>query len=302
MNQNPFYAVDPSPVPLDPKWVMALDDAIRANDEQAIWSVMAASHDPADAHDKLATLVARMVHRNGRTSTFTELFLIPVIAQENALLNLDLWHQASGVIGDAVEVWKPKNTTKSIFNGIRLYDWVGTWSPEVIRKHLHSSIPGEVGTELRVLTQQIDVPKYVPKLGFILCTLSSKSGWPRLEQIPAATDERLKSVVSFGLEDDQSPAPVVLSPGRAQFSIPEGLCKWLEILHEKVGVRGWMVSPIAHTPDVIKVTLSLHDPQSPYTQFTLRKHQMGLRGVNCILMLLSALAPNLEVPIDLKGK
>lgn len=29
-----------------------------------------------------------------------------------------------------------------MFNGMRPYDWIGTWRPEIIRRHLLSVVPG----------------------------------------------------------------------------------------------------------------------------------------------------------------
>ena len=300
MNNNPFYAVDPSRAPLNPNWINALDEAIRANDEHAIWGVMAQSPDPEDAHDKLATLVARMAYRYGSKNTYSELFLIPIIGSQELMLDATTWREASYAIGEAVDIWKPKNTTKSIFNGLRVYDWVGTWNPEVIRKHLLKTVPGQTSNELRVVTEVVEIPARAPKLGFVLFVLSGTAGWPRLDKITPQQDERIKSIISFSLQTMPDQSPVVLPPERTQFAIPDGLCMWLKLLHEQVGIKGWAVAPIVVTPDVIKVTLALDDNEVPYTQFTLRKHQMGLRGLNSILLMLEQLAPNMEVPMDLK--
>ncbi|WP_171020192.1 hypothetical protein [Hydrogenophaga sp. 2FB] len=48
----------------------------------------------------------------------------------------------------------------------------------------------------------------------------------------------------------------------------------------------------------MKVTLHLDSDQVPETQFTLRRHQIGLRGINEILQRLMSLAPHMDAACD----
>jgi hypothetical protein len=59
------------------------------------------------------------------------------------------------------------------------------------------------------------------------------------------------------------------------------------------------VTPLAASPDVVKVTLALDSDSVRYTQFTLRKHQIGLEGVEAVLTMLHAMAPTIDAPMDM---
>jgi hypothetical protein len=55
-----------------------------------------------------------------------------------------------------------------------------------------------------------------------------------------------------------------------------------------------MVGLVPTTPDVVKITLSLADENVGLTQFTVRRHQIGLRGLDDILCVLNDIAPCME--------
>jgi hypothetical protein len=106
-------------------------------------------------------------------------------------------------------------------------------------------------------------------------------------------------VVGYALHHvEDADMPTVLTPDRVQFSITDGVCRWLRELDQSVKVLGWSVSPVASSADVIKVSLRLDSPTVSLTQFTLRKHQIGLRGVDEILQMLMTLAPVMDIARD----
>ena len=100
-----------------------------------------------------------------------------------------------------------------------------------------------------------------------------------------------RAVVAIGTPD--------LTPDRVQYAVADGLCLWLHLLNEAVPLKGWSASPIASTPDVVRITLQLESTDVPWTQFTIRKHQIGLQGLDAVLQMLTALAPCLDSPMDL---
>jgi len=56
---------------------------------------------------------------------------------------------------------------------------------------------------------------------------------------------------------------------------------------------------LAASPDVLKIPLALDREGVRYTQFTMRKHQIGLDGVQGVLTMLQSLAPTMDAPMDL---
>ena len=133
--------------------------------------------------------------------------------------------------------------------------------------------------------------------------VTSERGWPRMPEVDTLRDTRFKSVVSYALQGGPgSPQSTVLPPDRLQYAVADGLALWLHELHQAVPITGWTAAPITASPDVVKVTLALESESVPLTQFTMRKHQIGLEGVEGVLSMLQSLAPILDAPMDLPAR
>lgn len=285
-------------------WNMELVRAIDQNDDHGMWRLLEQHHDQVAAHHTLATQVARLAYRVADKTRFSEMFLLPVIEPSHGIVlkNAGLWRQADHCIGEALDGWLPSRTPKTVFAGVRPYDWIGTWQPHVMRSHLHSTVPGALKPTLKFLTEEVELPTHAPRLGFVCMVLTSERGWPLLPEANSIRDNRFKLVVGHALRAAEStPAPVVLTPDRVQFAVTDGLCLWLNQLNEAVPISGWSVVPIAASPDVVKVTLKLDSEEVPLTQFTIRKHQIGLQGLDAVLQMLTAIADPLDTPMDCSG-
>jgi len=287
------------------RWHADLDHAIRVGDDQGVWQVMAQHRDQDEAHHKLATQVARLAYQVADRVRFSELFLVPVISTGGANLFDDAgpWRQASFCIGEALDGWLPPRTRKTVFAGIRPYDWIGTWRPSVLRRHLNSTMPGSNVKQVQFLSETIQCPDQAPKLGFISMVLTSERGWPQLPAADSLRDNRFKAVVGYALQAaEKVEPPTVLTPDHMQFAVTDGLCLWLRMLHQGCPIQGWSVLPVPASPDVVKITLLLEHDTVPLCQFTLRKHQIGLTGVNDILITLHELAPMVDSPMDVPSE
>lgn len=289
-------------LPPSPQWLIALDQAIFAGDEERLWEVMSQHRDSADAHDRLATQIARLAYRVSDRVRFSEMFLVPVIeAPGTGLLDdQDVWRQGDFCIGEAIDSWLAPRTRKTVFHGVRPYDWVATWRPGVLRRQLTSTIPGSAHKKVQFLSERIEMPSAAPRLGFISMVLTAERGWPQLPDADTLRDNRFKKVVAYALQMREGQEPhTVLPPDRVQFAVADGLSAWLFMVHEAVGIRGWVAAPLKASPDVVKITLAFNDEAVPYTQFTVRKHQIGLTGLEEVLSVLAQLADPLDFPIDL---
>lgn len=283
-------------------WQSDLDAAIRENDDERMWALIAAQKDQKQAHEALATLVPRLAYKIDGKSRFSEFLAVPVIekASSNVISDSGVWASAVHTICEALDVWVPGGIYKTVFNDIRPYDWVGTWRPEVTRGHLTRILPGANGDKMTMLTQPIYLPKNAPRLGFICFVATSENGWPALPAADTLRDQRFQKVVSYALAiQDFDHAPTILPPDRFQFAIPDGICLWLMELDKTVGIKAWSASPIMITPDIVTVTLSLDSDEVPTTQFTVLKHQTGMQGLEDIMKTLHHLAPMADSPTDI---
>ena len=284
------------------QWLTNLNEAIQAGDDNGLWQLLAQHRDQVEAHHKLATQIARLAYLVGSKPRFSEMFLVPVIEAPTGRVVDDAaaWKHASYCVGEALDSWLPPKVRKTVFAGIRPYDWVGTWRPAILRSHLHSTVPGDLVKTATFLTETIDLPDDAPRLGFLCMVLTAERGWPQLPAADTLRDNRFKAVAGMALQPgEQAEAPTVLTPDRMQFAVADGLCLWLHMVHQAVPITGWSATPLEASPDVVKVTLALESESVRYTQFTLRKHQIGLEGVEAVLAMLHSMARTIDAPMDM---
>jgi hypothetical protein len=284
------------------QWLSELNRAIQLDDDHGMWRLLEQHQDPVEAHHKLATQIARLAYVVQNRPRFSEIFLVPVLEMERGaqIGNSKLWRQADLCLGEALDIWLPPKTRKTVFADIRPYDWVGTWRPGILRSHLTSAVPGVRGPKLRFVTEEIECPQEAPRLGFVCIVLTQDRGWPQLPPADTIRDNRFKQVVSYALQGPAGQAaPTVLTPDRVQFAVADGLCLWLHLLNESVPIKGWTVGQVPSNPDVVKITIALEHETVPFTQFTVRKHQIGLQGLDAVLFMLGSIAPTLDHPMDL---
>lgn len=283
-------------------WHASLDAAIQSGNDNGLWALLAQHDDQVEAHSTLATQIARIAYTVSKRPRFSEMFLVPVIDSVSCRVvdETAAWENAAYCIGEALDGWLPPKVRKTVFSGIRPYDWIGTWRPAVLRTHLQSTIPGGLVKHTTFLTEAMELPPEAPKLGFLCMVLTDERGWPRLPAANTLRDNRFKAVVGMALQSSaHAECPTVLAPDRMQFAVADGLCLWLHQLHEAVPVTGWTAAPLAASPDVVKVSLALDSESVKLTQFTLRKHQIGLDGVESVLAMLQSLAPVMDEPMDM---
>ncbi|MBX3610753.1 MAG: hypothetical protein KF871_12735 [Hydrogenophaga sp.] len=299
-NSTRTSGIPSHPTPVREAWQAELDAAIRRHDEGGMWVLIARQVDQIAAQEAMATLVSRLAYRISGRTRFGEMFLQPVIAPAACeVIETDTaWKAVSFAVGDALDRWLPSKATKTVFHGIRPFDYVSAWSPAVLRSHLYRTVPGNDQGSVTTLIEKVTLPTEAPRLGFMCMVLTSEIGWPMLSS-NALADLRLREVVAFALQEAVGlPPPIVLAPGRVQFAIVDGVCRWLSELDRACKLHGWSATPIATSVDVVKVTLYLDSEQVPMTQFALRRHQIGLRGVNEVLQRLMSLAPFMDVERD----
>lgn len=294
-------------IPDHDQWLQELDRAIMSTDDHAIWEIMQTQMHNEDAHDHLAEKVSRMAFRNGERTVFCELFMIPVIAMHGSnLLQSENWGSVNQAINDALCKWFTRDNNVILFAGVTPYDWISTWTPKAWRGHLMRLLPKEARTERIVFhSEDIALPDNAPRLGFITVACSTHSRWPTIPSANSVKDARLKSVIKLALQVGdpaasltQTPA-VVWAPERVKFAVADGVCNWLQHLHEQVGIEGYTAMPAEGSSDVIKVTLKLTSEEVPFTQFLVRQHQIGSQGVQDILSVLHSIAPILDTPADM---
>lgn len=281
------------------RWLQDLSAVITAGDDQALWRVMARHVDPYQAHSTLASEVCRLSYQVTNRSHFCEMFLVPVLQTPGSTLlrNPAVWEQADQCIGDAIDAWLPPRTRKTVFAGIRPYEWIGAWRPTVVQQHLRSTVPGATRGKVNFLAENLELPLEVSRLGFLTMVLTSEHGWPQLPPADTLRDQRFKKVVAGALQEAPE-APLVLAPDHMRHAVTDGLCMWLRHLSGQVYVVGWTASPIASTPDEVAVALTFDHEEVPFSQIIVRKHQVGLDGLDELFVTLEDIAQRMEGPMD----
>ncbi len=261
-----------------------------------------------DAKDTLAEKVSRMAYSHGGRSIYCELFMLPVIALDGTpLLPSSEWGDVNQAVNEAIEKWFSRDSKVVLFSGVTPYDWVSTWTPKVLRAHLMRLLPKAEKTERIVFySEDIALPTNAPRLGFITVACSTHRQWPSIPEADSGKDERLKSVIKLAIQiADKSqdplsrPPSVVCTPERVRFAVADGICNWLNHLHEHVGITGYTATPSERNMDVIKVTLALKSQDVPLTQFLIRQHQIGNQGVQDVLAILHYMAPVMDWAADM---
>lgn len=282
-------------------WMASLNRAIKADSDPALWRVLNEHPDQVEAYNCAAEEIGRMGYKVMDRLHFAEMFALPVIDMEGTRLLQDpgVYTSAAFCISEVLDGWLPPKTSKTVFSGLRSYDWVSSWRFSIQRSHLLSTVPGTGVKSTMFLSEDIQLPPEAPRLAFILMVLTSTRGWVQLPAANTARDNRLKAVVSYALQAaEAAPAPLVMPPEKLRYAMADGLCLWLSLLHQVVPITGWIAAPTPATPDVVKITLALEHQEVGYTQFTLRKHQLGLSGLDGVLAMLAELAPRLDHPMD----
>jgi hypothetical protein len=231
--------------------------------------------------------------------------MVPIITAHdcNVIGNQSAWAGVRNQVRDSIGSWFNDAARMTLFDDIAPMDWVTTWPPGVLRAHLERLSPYARKTKVVFETQDIALPPSAPRLGFIVIGRSTEKGWRDLPTANSLMDQRFKEIVKYCFQiqapsapGQMAPVPTVLTPERVQFAVTDGISLWLSKLHEAVGIVGWTVMPSLKVRDVVKITLQLQDSSVPYTQFTIRLHQIGSQGLHDVLSILEYLAPLLDAP------
>ena len=305
-NMNAHASIDAAIPSQD--WMSELEHAVTHTDEAAIWHVMQEQALNDEAHEALANMVSRMAYTYQGVQVCSEIFMMPVVAEPGCdMTGMDAaWKLASERIKESLREWFGRAYRVTVFNGVQPMDWVTTWTPTILRNHLLAMSPDTRPEKTEFVTETIQLPKEAPTLGFVVIGLSRNRLWPELPDVDSLRDARFKSVVRHSLQlclpsgvSALAEPPTVLTPERAQYAITDGISLWLNRMHETVGITGWVVSPAITNRDVVFVTLAL-DNEMPFSQFSLRLHQIGMQGLNEIIAMLSSFAPCMDAPHDIE--
>jgi hypothetical protein len=288
------YHDDPTERP--PAWASALREALREEDDERYLDLIRETRGNTEASAVITNELARIVYGTARGDrTFAELMMMPVIQHgARSLIEDDhKWQPAHLVIEDALRQWMPPTTRLVMFQSVLGYHHIAAWSPVVIRRHLHSSIPGYRVGRVSVIDQPLDLPPDAPRLGFVRFIASSTTGWLELPPPELARDTALREQCEFAFQASREAQLRFHTPQRAQFALRKGVMAWLTALHDFSPITGWMTS-LDPNPDAVRISLRLDVGQDFYLQFVVRAHQISDDGVTAILQHLAGIAPALD--------
>lgn len=282
-------------------WV-ALDQAISACEEPALWKAVAAFQDREAALQELAIKLPRLAYQHRRTVYLTELLLCPFIVSglPTRGFNDEDWRVSSFLITEAVNQWfSGTRASVRVMSGFRTYERISSWKPHVLREHLLAAVPGRPRGQVEFTSPLPNLPVGAPRLAFIAILATCKDGWIKLPRVGAEEDLRFRDRIAAAVHH-HSPLnpPIALTPMHMHESVGEGLGRWLDELHVTSPVAGWKADLEQRGDDIVRITLQLDDQEVPATWFDVRVHQISPQGLRQLLAKLAALAPRLDKPMD----
>jgi hypothetical protein len=291
-----------------PEYQEELAKAILEKDSDALNELLLRNGNDPGIFDDLARQSARVAYQAaGRQSIFGELLFMPIIQKANAddLAQADSLKTAQRTVTGALRKWMPQ-TKFRLIPWIAPFDLVSCWTLKNTREALHAMVidPEQKST---AVAASIDLPIGAPRLGFALAATTSDRAWPEIPYTTAMQDTRLRQVVASALAlsvgTNAQNAPIVLTPNKVAASMTDGMCVWLEELHQHTPIQGWLINPFTGDLDAMKITLKLDSEEVKWTQFCVRLHQIGAQGLNTLMGYLQETAPNLEgTTADLDGE
>ncbi len=249
-----------------------------------------------------------------------QLFLLPVVYRNSSMdAGANCWSVARPLVGNALRQWFSPQTRLTSF-GLVTYAFLANWPPEVLQQHvlhLHNGqqqkshlcgIAPRASMEIPVVT--FPLPAHAPRLEFILLGACTPDQWPSVLPLKPYQHQSLLQKVTFSLEMASSAPITGASRGPEQLSrevlpldtfgpaMSAGLQRWLELLHQRVGIGAHSVLPDPANSDQINVLLVLEDAEVPMTKVTLLRHQLGQAGLSEVLRHLQSLCPSMDSPVD----
>lgn len=286
----------------DTAWVRRLALAVEKVDQTAIWGLMNQHLGNEMAQQLLADEVSRSTADTAKGLEVTELYLVPVVAPSNSgvFSSPEVWTYANSTLQGLISDWFGAGHRIKILDRVFPMEWVAAWDPADLRRVLALATQGSSGPLPVASHSQIPLPLAAPRLGFIAMTVSAVGRWPCTPP-ESRNDVRFAEIArhtlcmaseSTGLTPTHLPA--VLTPDRMQYAFTDGVCLWVRMLHERIGIVGWHIQPTTVKQDSVNILVHLADEMLPVTYITLRLHQIGAAGFQDIVAQLWMCAPNLD--------
>lgn len=272
--------------------------AIATGDGDMALQLAAAYPDQQLAWSQLAAACTRRVWLHQGRPLFGQLMAIPVI-HEDAWPDSPPTIDSSGceALTTTVNGCLQGACALLLFARLRNYADVCTWSPSVLGQHLRC-----------VHDRELLAPQYTHKRGllagsvqlsFIFAVVVSRREWPKPPvNSPEATAAVAAVIRESLIEKIRRPACLeVLAPEPVQEAIASGLCGWLAHVHTQNKIERWQVRGVTEPVDAVRVEVGFGESAFSWAEFSVRKHQVGLRGLQALTFSLSRHAqPNGPAP------
>lgn len=192
------------------------------------------------------------------------------------------------------------------------YSFVACNGPTTYQKMLEQmagrfrfvSAPDQAGESIDVERFENGIYEEAPTLHFLMGSLTRKGQWPELTRIGdtsgvdsstprTETDarEEMASVLNRDLGLTKEEQDCVLHVGDADFAasaIEAGIKGWLTVLHDSFPFDRWEVLP--QPDDRVDLCIALKDTRRPYMYVPLRTYQLGVEGVQRVLLHMEDMA------------
>jgi hypothetical protein len=267
--------------------------AINRGDHEAIWRLYQQAPDQEQYLDWLANLVGNRnqnyPHRRdpSRMTTWHQsLIAAPIVVCP------DRWkvppppqvdRPATASLLGPVQAWLGQGQEAGLMTPLIPYADLCRWSPLTQQEYLADMAKSSHAGPAPWLDVAPQLNPEMPQLSFLVGSAQRWLAQPQLPQPGSSAEldlrERLAASAAYMLHRPVGTLDV-RAPMIFQEAVLQGLLAWLTALAQHCAFRSWQLHPAGS--DLVWLELTGPDPQQPAQAIPLRRHQLGLHGLDLI--------------------
>lgn len=292
----------------DPQTVF---DALDRRDDQSIWHAAKSAPSQAAFYEQLRAQVGYATFHHGTSKTGREglrhhcaMLLTPLIlppSNSDTLFGETLGSKkAITTISAWIGRWLGYKSEVSLVSTPIGYSEICTWTPSEMREILDTLVAAKkfaisTPTNQSLQEKSLRLPEDSPRLMFIVGYIQSPLAWPTL---PPANDledmrltEKISAAMQFCSNEPGYQAIVARPPCFASEALIDGIINWISAIHAHNGITRWDVEQV--DLDVANLYLEVGEYSTHTSVIPLRAHQLGIYGVQSVLMHVAKLGTGL---------
>lgn len=292
----------------DPQTVF---DALERRDDQSIWRAAKAAPSQAAFYEYLRAQVGYATFHHGTSKSGREglrhhcsMLLTPLIlppSKSDSIFGETIGsRKAITTISSWIGRWLGFKSEVSLVSTPIGYSEICTWAPSEMREKLDKLVAAKnfaISTTANQSLQEesLRLPEDSPRLMFLVGYMQCPLAWPTLPPANDLEDMRLTEKIAAGMQfcsNQKGYQPIVARPPCfASEALIDGLITWISAIHAHNGIARWDVEQV--DLDVANLHLEVGEYPSHTSVIPLRAHQLGIYGVQSVLMHVATLGTGL---------